>query len=123
MKTIRNIFLIATLLMLPLAAQAQFTYTTNDDGTLTVSGFDGNTLGVISIPATFNGRQVTVIGTNLFNETALITQVNVPEGVTTIDDFAFGSGENLETVNLPSTLTNIKNGAFWNCNVLTGVVL
>ena len=51
-----------------------------------------------------------------------ITSVIIPEGVETIDQFAFANLTALETVVLPSTLKNIGYGAFFGCTSLHTVV-
>ncbi|MBP5342490.1 leucine-rich repeat protein [bacterium] len=50
-----------------------------------------------------------------------ITKVIIPEGVTTISDYAFANLTALEEIVLPSTLTRIGVGAFYNCTSLTKI--
>lgn len=50
-----------------------------------------------------------------------ITKVIIPEGVTTISHYAFAGLTALEEVQLPSTLTTIGVGAFYNCKNLTKI--
>jgi len=60
--------LIACLLcvvMLPAMAKAQFTFTTNADNTLTLTGYSG-TNGALTIPEMNNGMAVTAIGTGRY---------------------------------------------------------
>ncbi len=52
-----------------------------------------------------------------------ITKVIIPEGVTTINSYAFANLTALEEVVLPSTLTRIGVGAFYNCTKLTKINL
>lgn len=47
-----------------------------------------------------------------------LTSVVIPEGVETVESFAFGYCEGLETVELPSTITNIGEYAFANISSL-----
>ncbi len=47
-----------------------------------------------------------------------ITKVVIPEGVTTINSYAFANLTALEEVVVPSTLTKIGLGAFYNCTSL-----
>lgn len=42
----------------------------------------------------------------------------VPEGITTILDYAFSHNPNLTEVNLASTVTTLGEGCFYNCNAL-----
>ncbi len=50
-----------------------------------------------------------------------ITEVHIPEGVKRIDPYAFAGLTALKTVYLPSTLTEISYGAFYNCTSLTEI--
>ena len=52
-----------------------------------------------------------------------ITKVIIPEGVTTINKYAFANLTALEEVVLPSTLTRIGVGAFYNCTKLKKINL
>ena len=63
---------------------------------------------------------VITIGNNAFRASS-ITDVAIPEGVTTIGDLAFYECDLLKTVVLPSTLTKIGYGAFQGCNSLTDI--
>src|SRR5438445_6062883 len=53
------------LLILPAAVQAQFDYVTNDDNTITITGYTGPG-GDVTIPNTINGLPVTFIGDYAF---------------------------------------------------------
>ena len=48
-----------------------------------------------------------------------ITEVNIPEGVTKIGDFAFRSCTKLTSVTLPSTLKTIGSSAFYSTEITT----
>ena len=50
-----------------------------------------------------------------------ITKVVIPEGVTTIESYAFANLTALEEVVLPSTLTKIGVGAFYGCEKLSKI--
>ncbi len=52
-----------------------------------------------------------------------ITKIIIPDGVTTIEDYAFAGLTALEEVVLPSTLTKIGLGAFYGCEKLTKINL
>ncbi len=74
----------------------------------------------------FSGLKVTlpdsirVIGQEAFCESAL-SSINLPEGLTTIEDLAFAECGSLTSVTLPSTLETIGNEAFDNCRSLARV--
>ena len=52
-----------------------------------------------------------------------ITEIFIPEGVTTIESYAFARLTALTTVHLPTTLTKIGVGAFYGCNKLKTINL
>ena len=52
---------------------------------------------------------------------ALPSNVTVPDGVQTIRDFCFSSAINIQTLQLPASVTSIKRKAFINCKNLTSV--
>lgn len=93
--------------------ELQWTYT--NDGTLTISG---------------NGDmdRYAYSGSELGREPWLayeseITRVIVEEGVKSIGDYAFSSCTKLTNVTLPSTLVEIRTGAFYECTALTEIVI
>lgn len=48
----------------------------------------------------------------------IITAAVIEEGITGIDSTAFAYAENMKTVSIPSTVTNIGGIAFWGCESL-----
>ena len=74
----------------------------------------------------FSGLKVTlpnsirVIGREAFCESPL-SSINLPEGLTTIEDMAFAECGSLASVTLPSSLRTIGNEAFDNCRSLARV--
>ncbi|MBO5234775.1 MAG: leucine-rich repeat protein [Alistipes sp.] len=52
-----------------------------------------------------------------------LTEVNIPNGVTSIDGYAFYGCENLTTVTIPDSVTKIGSGIFENCSSLQSVTL
>jgi hypothetical protein len=124
MNTRRNlpkIFLLCAV-MLPAVAQAQFDYTINPDGTITISRYFGSE-GAVTVPPMIDGYLVTGIGEGAFYDETNLTSVTVPDGVKSIGDSAFTFCNNLQTVTLGYNLANIGNSAFWGCNSLTSVAL
>src|SRR5262245_44501712 len=57
--------LLALFMTLANVVQAQFTYTTNSDNTITITGYTGSG-GDVAIPDTIDGMAVTTIGPNAF---------------------------------------------------------
>jgi hypothetical protein len=114
--------LLPVLLLLALTAtvQAQFSYTTNTDGSLNVYQYTGSG-GAVIIPATTNGLPVTSIGNMAFHFCLSLTSVTIPDSVTIIEYSAFNSCSGLASVTIGNSLTNIEDEAFLGCASLTGV--
>jgi hypothetical protein len=105
------------------AAQAQFTYETNSDGTtLTITSYSGSG-GVVAIPADINGLPVTMIGLGAFQYCSSLISVTIPHGVTSIGTRAFGVCTNLTNATIPDSLTNIGESAFFECSSLPSVTI
>ncbi len=88
--------LFALLLVLPTAAPACFTYTTNN-GTITITGYTGPG-GDVRIPGTTNGLPVTSIGLWAFAYCSSVTNVTIPSSVTSIGARAFYACSSLATL-------------------------
>ena len=65
----------------------------------------------------------TTIGSKAFYYNQNLTKVNIPEGVTTIGDYAFYNNSKLETVNMPDSLIDIKSNAFQTCTAMKTITL
>ena len=87
-----------------------FTYTTDENNNVTVTGYDGKAPKDLVIPDVFDGNPVTAIGPNAFKEDGL-TSVTIPATVTTISDGAF-STNNLTSVTIPAATTSLGSWAF-----------
>ena len=64
---------------------------------------------------------VTSIGDYAFYSCDELTSVNIPEGVTSIGDYAFSDCDGLTSVNIPEGVLSIGKGAFVSCSELTNV--
>jgi hypothetical protein len=109
------------LLALPTGVQAQFTYT-NNNGTVTITGYTGPG-GSVTIPDTIAGFPVTTIGFKAFYQCYALTAVMIPNSVTNLGLWAFGDCTNLTSATIPSSATWILNGAFSSCSRLANVTL
>jgi len=114
-------FIALLLLALSIAAQAQFTYTTNN-GTITITGYTGPG-GDVTIPATINGYPVTSIGNFAFSYCSSLTSVTIPNGIASIGDDAFLACTGLTNVTIGNGVTNIGVEAFAECGELATVSL
>lgn len=80
--------------------------------------FEGT--GLVSID--LSNTNVTKIGTGTFKNTADLTEVIFPEGLTNIVGYAF-KGSGISTINLPEGYTEIDTRAFQGCTGLTTIDL
>lgn len=88
-----------------------FKYEELNDGTIKLTECV-KTAKELIIPAEINDKKVSTIGSNFTSYNSSIEKVSIPEGVTTLDPFAFDSCENLESINIPSTVTFIGAATF-----------
>ena len=107
--------------LLPTAAQAQFTYTTNNDA-ITITKYTGSG-DVVVIPSTTNGYPVTSIGVEAFLNCFSLTSVTIGTNVVSIGDYAFNSCTNLASVMIPNNVTNMGGWAFDDCSGLTNITI
>jgi hypothetical protein len=101
-----RVYLVVVLLLaLPGIAQAQFSqfyFTTNSDGSLSVSSFYTSFEETVVIPSSTNGLPVTGIeGYAFFNNTNVIGVV-IPSSITNIADLAFYESTGLTTISVAS---------------------
>ena len=93
-----------------------------EEGTMAITGYEG-TATVVNIPATINGKAVTLIHNGAFNSEDSITKISIPNSVTTIGSSAFIYCRNLTSVTIPSSVTSIGGYAFYSCSSLTSVAI
>jgi hypothetical protein len=110
-------------LALPNMAQAQYTYTTNVDNTITITGYTTNPVGAVEIPFSINGKTVTGIWDEAFRNCTTLTSVTIPGGVTSIGGRAFENCINMTSVTIPVSVTNLKCCVFAGCASLTSAVI
>jgi len=103
------------------AAQAQYTWSTNADNTLTIIGYTGPG-GAVTIPSSINYLLVTTIG-SAFAGCTNLTSVTIPGSVTSIGDFAFMGCGSLTNVTLANGVTSIGTASFAECASLASVTL
>jgi len=111
------VVLLATLLAAP-AAHAQFNLTTNN-GAITITGYTGSG-GAVIIPDQISGLPVTGIGDWAFYSTGVIN-VTISDTVTNIGDGAFFDCESLTNIAIGANVASIGDWAFAFCSSLTNV--
>jgi len=99
-----------------------YVFRLNEDGdSYAFSAYFGQAAEV-SVPATFAGKPVTVIGAKAFFNNGKLMTLVLPEGLLRIEAEAF-SYSPLSSVTLPSTLQYIGRRAFYECRNLKQVSL
>jgi hypothetical protein len=110
------------LLVMPAVVQAQFMFTTNNDGSLNIYQYTGSG-GAVSIPGTTNGLQVTSIGAAAFYGCTGLTSVTIPNTVTSIGLGAFLYCSKLTSATIGTNVTSIGIEAFCYCSSLTSITV
>ena len=103
----------------------EYSYTLHEDGTAEIISYHG-TDSIVELPSVLDGHLVTAIGSEIFHDNILtyvvipnLTEVIIPDSVTTIGDRAFEDCLFLETVHIPNSVTKIGNEAFSACGLET----
>ena len=60
---------------------------------------------------------------NLYLNNELVTDLVIPDGVTSIDDYAFYGCRGLTSVTIPDSVTSIGSSAFSGCNGLKSLII
>jgi hypothetical protein len=71
----------------------------------------------INIPDT-----VTSIGSYAFYGASSLSSITIPSGVTSIGDSAFNGASSLTSITIPASVTSIDDSAFWNTSSLSSVI-
>ena len=79
-----------------------------------ITGYSGKS-DKVSFPDTIDGYIIKGIGDNAFAGRT-VTQINIPDSVTTIGDGAFSGCEKLVEITIGSGISSVGSNAFDNCN-------
>ena len=71
--------------------------------------------------ASEDGRCLIFDGVLISFAPAGLTEYTIPDGITSIGDYAFENCTSLESINIPDGVTSIRKCAFWNCTSLKRV--
>jgi hypothetical protein len=118
LNLLRPLWILTLLLFaLPAAAHAQdFTYT-NNNVTITITGYTGPA-GAVTIPSMIDGFPVTVVGYKAFYGKGGLTDVTIPDSIVSIEEQAFRSC-GLTSITIGIGVTNVGHEAFVKCSSLT----
>ena len=84
-----------------------------------VSGFNENPSKIVNIPSEHNGLPVLSIANSAFFNNDVIEKVYISLGITTIGADAFSECGSLTSIEIPSSVTDIGNNAFYISTRLT----
>ncbi len=92
------------------------------DGTVDITDYKGSAT-TLAIPSTIDGKIVTRIRGHAFEYHVSLTNVTIPDSITSIGSFAFHHCTNLTNVVIPSSVTGIGECAFWGCSSLSEITV
>jgi|GEM_PF-1066934 len=93
-----------------------------DAATGTITDYTGPG-GVVDIPSTIGGVAVKAIGEAAFAFCGELTDITLPNSVTSIGNDAFVLCSSLESIDLPDNITAISSGLFNQCSKLKEIVI
>ena len=91
--------------------------------TVTVDDCASNVTGTIVIPATVDGKPVTVVGQSAFEGCETLAGIDLPDGITELENYAFLECYALSSVTIPDSVTRIGYETFSECDLLTSLTL
>lgn len=113
--------LTAALPVLPAAAAGEdFSYVLLQDGTAAVT-CTNTELTAAEVPSVIDGYTVSALADGCFLENTALTEVSLPDGLTSIGAQAFYGCSSLAGITFPESLTVIGENAFFGCSALPEV--
>lgn len=98
-----------------------YEYRILDDGTVEITKYLGTDTAV-TVPDTIRSKKVSrLIG--VFQNCSAITEITLPEGITSIQDHTFDGCSGLTALRIPSSVNSIGIMAFANCTSLAEITL
>ncbi|MBQ7358062.1 MAG: leucine-rich repeat protein [Clostridia bacterium] len=77
---------------------------------------------ILTLPSDFNGEKYGITSGAFYNNTTLVS-VTIPDGVTTIGEYAFDECTALTTVYISGKIDSIRYHAFYNCPAIQSISL
>lgn len=99
-----------------------YEYQILDDGTVEITDYNGSDAELV-IPSEIDGKSVTSIGDDAFNNCTGLTSITIPDSVTSISGYAFYGCRSLTSVKIPNSVTSIGDGAFEYCENLISMTI
>lgn len=101
------------------AAESDFQF---DSATGTITKYIG-TEQIVVVPSSIGGAAVKTIGADCFASNETVISVEIPQGVTVIEEEAFLNCPNLQTVIIPQSVVSLGQLAFFMCEKLENVTM
>jgi hypothetical protein len=106
-----------------LTAQAEdYSYTTNADDTLTLTGYSGLG-GDVVIPSNIAAKCVTSIGDLAFFSKSYLSAITIPDSITNIGGSAFAECGKLTNAIIGQNVVAIADDAFYSCTKLRSITV
>ena len=77
----------------------------------------------VEVPAKIAGKRVTILGANAFSFCTSLTEVTMPNSLTSIGSNAFSGCSSLTEIEIPDSVTSIGESAFSDCKKLTSITI
>ena len=101
------------------AAESDFQF---DSATGTITKYIG-TQEIVVVPSSIGGVAVKTIGADCFASNETIVSVEIPQGVSVIEEEAFLNCPNLQIVVIPEGVVSLGQLAFFMCEKLENVTM
>ena len=99
-----------------------YTYTILTDDTVKITKYKGTDESIV-IPSEIDGKKVTVIGSSAFYGFKSLKNIEIPDGITSIENYAFCQCWSITSLSVPESVTSIGTGAFRFCGDLKEIKL
>ncbi len=83
----------------------------------TITKYVGFDVENMEIPSEIDGKKITAIGKSLFSKNKILKTIKMQSGIERIEESAFEQCDNLTSVELPNTLKEIGDNAFYYCKI------
>ena len=104
-----------------------YTYDNATDGYIVSRNSDNsewfNSMEEVYLPDLYDGKPITIIDKELFNDCDNLKNLKISNGVTTIGSCLFKGCFGLKSITIPDSVTSIGERAFYGCSSLTSITI